>query len=210
MTQSYSLNFYRRIMICFCKTKNCVCILQQIAYSFAMIKNTLLKIMLVFLTAGLFSGCASLAEQGMDAYAAGDVKMAEQKLAESIRGGDPSGWNNLGVIYSRTGRPELAKRAYQMAARYGNPTAQQNLISMGLPVPAADLKKAQDARVPLIVDALSAYGAARNQSANSNTYQPADSFREQAVTPRMIPPVSSQFKTCNSSVAGQTIATTCY
>lgn len=103
-----------------------------------------MKFIISALFATLLVACSTLATEGTQAAEAGDYVTAERKLQQAIRDGDTSAWNNLGVVYERTGRPELAIRAYQMAARYGNPTAQQNLFRKGLPVPPADLAEKPD------------------------------------------------------------------
>lgn len=103
-----------------------------------------MKITAFVLAAIVLSGCASLASEGTQAMQNGNYAEAERMLQQAIRDGDTSAWNNLGVVYERTGRTDLAIRAYQMAARYGNPTAQQNLVMKRLPVPPADLAEKPD------------------------------------------------------------------
>lgn len=124
-----------------------------------------LKVILGVLLVTILSACTSLHREGLDAFNAGNPKLAEQKLLAAIREGDTGAWNNLGVVYERTGRQALADRAYQMAARYGSATAQQNLINRGLPVPAADLRKAEDSTSPFMLEMMR-QSAARNQSSS--------------------------------------------
>ena len=82
---------------------------------------------------------------GTKALEQGDLKMAEQYLDQAIIAGDrlPQTWNNIAVLYSRQGHKDLARDAYTLAARYGNPTSQKNLIKNGWPVPPADLVQQQ-------------------------------------------------------------------
>ena len=186
----------------------------------------LVKISLAVLCSVLLSACGSLHQQGTESILAGNYKLAERQLTAAIESGDPSAWNNLGVIYERTGRSELAKRAFHMAARYGDGYGKQALINKGLPVPDADLQRAAVAKaaqekpasekaansgLSLALDVLSAYGAARSQSAGSNTLQSERLGTDQPATSRMMPPVPpSTFRICNSTVVGQSISTTCY
>lgn len=147
----------------------------------------LMKLILAALLAALLSACTTLNQEGLSAMNAGNMKLAEQKLLAAVREGDSDGWNNLGVLYDRTGRRALADRAFQMSARYGNATAQQNLVARGLPVPAADLRKAEADTSPFMIEMLR-QSAARNQS-----------------------PSPSGPRFCDSKAGlGGTISTTCY
>lgn len=121
-----------------------------------------IKILLTVLLAAFLSACATLNHEGLAAMNAGNMALAEQKLQAAAREGDSDAWNNLGVLYDRTGRRPLADRAFQMSARYGNATAQQNLVARGLPVPAADLRKAEESTSPFMLEMLR-QSAARNQ-----------------------------------------------
>lgn len=88
---------------------------------------------------GLMTGCASVNDQGLKALQRGDFATAERLFTSAFQQGEPVGANNLGVVYERTGKAERAREAYRLAARYGVPIAQQNLMRLGEAVPAADL-----------------------------------------------------------------------
>lgn len=146
-----------------------------------------MKFLLAILLAAVLSACATLNQEGLSAMNAGNLKLAEQKLLAAVRQGDSDAWNNLGVLYDRTGRRPLADRAFLMSARYGNATAQQNLVARGLPVPAADLRKAEADSSAFMVEMMR-QSAARNQSSS---------------------PSGPKF--CDSKAGlGGTISTTCY
>ena len=102
--------------------------------------------------AGLFllgscalSGCSTIMgpqtnfERGYAALNAGNLPLAEKHFFIATQEGEPVAWNNLGVVYERPSRRDDAVRAYALAARYGIPVAQSNLMRLGEPVPAADL-----------------------------------------------------------------------
>lgn len=154
--------------------------------------KSLLKASVAVLAGVLLSACTSLHQEGMNAFQSGNTALAEQKILAAIRGGDVDAWNNLGVIYERTGRQELANRAYQMAARYGNATAQQNLIAKGLPVPPADLRKAPAPISPVVAEML-----------RQSTAKPAAPAAVESTRPAPI-------RFCDSKVSGSSVSTTCY
>jgi len=89
----------------------------------------------------LLVGCSTTYNDGTRALEAGNYALAEQLLVRAIREGDAvaESWNNLGVVYSRTNRLELAIQSYKMGARYGNPNSRDNLTKLGRAVPAPDL-----------------------------------------------------------------------
>lgn len=89
----------------------------------------------------LIAGCSTTYNDGTQAMQDGRFALAEQLLTRAIREGDnlPESWNNLGVVYDRTGRLDQAIRSFTMGARYGNPVSQENLRKLGKPVPPADL-----------------------------------------------------------------------
>ncbi len=95
----------------------------------------------VFFLAILLSGCATRMQMAERAVQEKRFADAERMYSAEISAGKnvALAWNNLGVVYMRSGRPQMAVKAYTMAARYGDPVAQQNLVSMKLPVPPADL-----------------------------------------------------------------------
>lgn len=103
------------------------------------------KLVLSSATAFLIAltGCASIYNDGTKASEAGNWPLAEKLLIQAIHEGDnvPGAWNNLGVVYQRTGRLPQAIQAYTIAARYGDSVAQQNLVALGKPVPPTDLAR---------------------------------------------------------------------
>ena len=111
------------------------------------------------------AGCATPYGDGTRAAEANNYMLAEKLFNDAIREGDRVGeaWNNLGVIYARTNRPELAIAAYTMGARYGSAVAQANLVRNNKPVPPADLANtiARPSSTSGLADALDAYGKAR-------------------------------------------------
>lgn len=101
-----------------------------------------MKRLLTSVIAVALAGCASSQyESGTEALKAGNYARAEMLLTQAVKDGDDpaESWNNLGVAYQRQGKIEQSKQAYTMAARYGNPLAQQNLQKMNAPIPNADL-----------------------------------------------------------------------
>lgn len=95
----------------------------------------------IFIICTALAGCAASPYQlGTKALEAGNYQAAEAQLIAAVAAGDSAAWNNLGVLYDRTGRPIQATRAYQMGARYGHAMAKKNLVMKGLPVPPVDLK----------------------------------------------------------------------
>jgi hypothetical protein len=97
----------------------------------------------LFLLAGCASG-PSHHQLGQQALHRGDLPAAEQQLRHAISTGETTAWNDLGVVYSRTNRQALAVDAFRMSARYGDPAGKANLSRRNLPIPAADLLKAEE------------------------------------------------------------------
>jgi tetratricopeptide (TPR) repeat protein len=91
------------------------------------------------LSALLLAGCATM-QPGLQAMERGDLDTAERIFQQALSNGDTMAWNNLGVVYQRRGDREKAIQHYTMAARWGHQLAQQNLVALGAPVPAADLQ----------------------------------------------------------------------
>lgn len=87
----------------------------------------------------VLSGCATHIQDGNAAMARGDLAAAERQYSAAAQAGDPTGYNNLGVVAERRGDRERAIGYYTMAARWGNKLAAQNLVNLGAPVPSADL-----------------------------------------------------------------------
>lgn len=96
----------------------------------------------------VLAGCASPASikinEGVTAANRGDLAAAEQLTREGLQLSPDAadravGINNLGTFALRRGDLAEAVRAWTLAARMGDPSAQQNLLNHGAPVPAADL-----------------------------------------------------------------------
>lgn len=89
------------------------------------------------------AGCASNFDNGYAADLQGRYSEAAQYYQAAANQGEPAAFNNLGRLYQYgLGVPEnvpLAIQYFNLAARYGIASAQQNLIKLGQPVPAADL-----------------------------------------------------------------------
>ena len=152
----------------------------------------------------MLSGCAtSPYNLGTAAMQRGAYTEAEQRLNQAIREGDSPGsaWNNLGVVYVNMRQDAKALACYRMAARYGNPVGQQNLIALGQPVPTADLAQSTEqgmsgAEVLLLLtgSALDGYNKGRQSR------------------PVVLPnPVAAPSKAvnCTSTTVGTTTRTTC-
>lgn len=126
------------------------------------------KILAAFFSAALLIGCATADyNAGTRAAEAGNYAVAERHLLAAIRQGETAAWNNLGVVYDRTRRTDMANRAFNMGARHGHPVAQQNLIARGLPVPAADLASSGSSDGAAIAAMLQGFNAGRNQPSKS-------------------------------------------
>lgn len=142
------------------------------------------------------AGCASSPshfQRGSQALSAGDLKTAETELNAAVASGDAVAWNNLGVLYGRTGRTAQAVSAFQMGARHGDPTAQQNLVKRGLPVPPADLKTTGSS-----TDGWAAALKGFNDGKNGKSYS----------NPSSTPPPRPVM--CDSSKIGTSVTTTCF
>lgn len=79
----------------------------------------------------------------------GNYQAAYNQFFACAQSGDPYCINNIGVMYDKGymqggANPETAIQYYTLAARYGVPVAQQNLIRHGQPVPPADLQAAYE------------------------------------------------------------------
>lgn len=85
----------------------------------------------------LLAGCA--AQNGSQALGWNNLDLAEAQAKQAVQRGDPSGYNNLGVVAERRGYQNLANEYYTVAARMGEPTARLNLTRRQQPVPTADL-----------------------------------------------------------------------
>lgn len=78
-------------------------------------------------------------ERGNAALNAGNLPLAETHFMAATKEGEPNAWNNLGVVYEQLSRRDDAVRVYTLAARFGMPVAQSNLMRLGAAVPTADL-----------------------------------------------------------------------
>lgn len=90
-------------------------------------------------------GCAhSPSQMGLDLQSTGNLQAAYNVWKACADQGDPYCINNIGTMYENgqmnTG-PDVnqAIAYYSLAARYGLPVAQQNLMRLGQQVPSADL-----------------------------------------------------------------------
>lgn len=128
------------------------------------------------------SACATRMQMAEQAIHQKRFADAERMYSEEISYGNnvALAWNNLGVVYMRSGRPQMAAKAYTMAARYGDPVAQQNLVAMKLPVPPADLAhiaaqrdaERRAANNEALMLLLGAAATAQQQRARAPAYQP--------------------------------------
>lgn len=100
---------------------------------------------LILLSIAALFGCSTVMgpqtnfERGYAALSVGNLPLAESHFLTATQEGEPTAWNNLGVIYERSSRRDDAVRAYTLAARHGIPVAQSNLMRFGESVPTADL-----------------------------------------------------------------------
>lgn len=106
------------------------------------------------LIAALLSGCASIqpSQLGMNLMNGGNNQAAYNVFMQCANQGDPYCINNIGVMYEqgRIGgyqQVENAVAQYALAARYGLPAAQQNLVRLGREVPPADLQVSHQAQM---------------------------------------------------------------
>lgn len=108
----------------------------------------------VVLPLAVLAGCATNqlandpAQLGLDLMSTNQNQLAYNVLTQCAQAGNSACWNNLGVMYDQgrigAGRDVNAAIAhFTIAARYGLPVAQRNLILLGAPVPPADLAVVQ-------------------------------------------------------------------
>lgn len=124
----------------------------------------------------LLAAC-SVNDQGLQQLKAGRNAEAFQSFTRCAQQGNPWCYNNLGVMYERglvSGRVEIeqAVRYYTLAARYGVPLAQQNLMRLGSSVPRNDLQQAYQEQQARKAAAMRAFGDQLVKQANQ-PYQPA-------------------------------------
>lgn len=103
---------------------------------------------MILLSALLLASCAatpSPSQHGLDQLNSGNGRGAYNTFVACSRQGDSSCMNNIGFMYENghmdTG-PDVksAIEWYTLAARYGQPVSQQNLMRLGAPIPPADLR----------------------------------------------------------------------
>lgn len=155
-----------------------------------------------FAAALLMIACASVTSDGTEALRAGNYAEAERLLLQGIQESDQPGtaWNNLGVLYLRQGNRALATQCFTMSARHGEPLAQQKLIGMGLPVPAADLGAQASSADSAAWQFLLGAAAASRLKSGAGSVQPS------------IAPVGSSAPSsvkCTSYINGRYVDTTC-
>ena len=144
--------------------------------------NQRVSFLLSLAVAVCVAGCASTYNDGTRAAEAGNYALAEQLYVRAIQEGDSPGssWNNLGVVYMRTNRPEFAVRSYVMAARYGNENARLNLTKLNKPVPAPDLASSTggsaggSAALQILNAGVQGYNEGRTSAAGRATAQPSE------------------------------------
>jgi hypothetical protein len=89
---------------------------------------------------------ATLRQQAHTSINKGELWNAAALLEQAIQRGDTGAWNDLGVVHERLGNRDKAVQFYKMAARWGDSTAQRNLINLGEQVPSPDLASANSQR----------------------------------------------------------------
>lgn len=102
-----------------------------------------MKYLIVVLSIFLVS-CANPAQKGVDMMNSNQHQAAYNTFLQCANQGDSSCINNIGFMYEKgymdVGEDlDTAVRYYTLAARYGNPMAQNNLVVHGLPIPTIDL-----------------------------------------------------------------------
>lgn len=127
-------------------------------------------------------GCAATGPNrtllGAQALQQGNYTTAESSMRAAIQSGErpADNWFHLGLLYymqakqSPATRNELLYRsqsAFTLAARYGNPKAQEILVQWGKPVPVADLaaKEREDESAALALLMMGASAAVTAKSA---------------------------------------------
>lgn len=78
-------------------------------------------------------------DSGMKYLNEKDFEKASYYFSELAKEGNPASMNNLGVALLMVNRKEEAIYWFKQATKYGDKTAPQNLISLGEPVPSANL-----------------------------------------------------------------------
>lgn len=118
----------------------------------------------------LLTACATPNDLGRQALSRGDLPGAEREFTQAIRHGDASAWNSLGVVYERQNRLRAAVAAYTMGARYGDPTAIENLSHNNLPIPKADLAATRPSSTDGLAAALDAFNRGYSGGMNCTSW----------------------------------------
>lgn len=155
-------------------------------------------------TIAVLAGCASTTEMGLTTLNSGNLDAAERLFKRAIDEGEPTGWNNLGVVYMRRGLRERAIQHFTVAARYGVPIAQRNLAELGQPVPSVDLAPANaSADSGWLLQALLVGATSYQQGRNSVAPQPQPQVRLGPAAPS--PPVRCVTKQNATTKAWETV-----
>ena len=117
----------------------------------------------------VLSSCASQFQVGLDHLNAKRYQSAIETFEACANIGDSNCMNNIGVMWSTPGalqggpNTENAVYWFTLAARYGNPTAQQNLARLNQSIPRADLRpqpQPVQPTDPALIDAAGEFGKA--------------------------------------------------
>lgn len=110
---------------------------------------------IILVVSTYISGCdtTNYGRVAMDLGSAGKCDDAETVVRQHISSDDPGrAALLLGVIAVQCHKnDDLGIRYWKLSARYGNPDAQDALLRIGQPVPAADLKPKEDDITPFLI-----------------------------------------------------------
>ncbi len=103
-----------------------------------------MKYISVIILSFLLIACASPSQRGLDYLNGGNAQAAYDTFHSCSLQGDSNCMSNIGYMYEQgkmAGGADLktAIAWYTLAARYGNPVAQQNLLVHKQPIPQVDL-----------------------------------------------------------------------
>lgn len=156
--------------------------------------------------------CTTAYNTGLEQLNTGQYQAAYNTFSVCANQGNSNCMNSIGVMYARGNMAgganyTAAVEWYTLAARYGNATAQHNLIASGAPVPPADLQQQSGGGGGDAAAAMLLMGSAFMMGTQSVTPTPS------AVQPPIQPTVLPQRNTpvnCTSTVIGDQIRTSCY
>jgi len=160
--------------------------------------------------------------EGQMAVKKGDMTSAERWFAKAAYSGELRNrglaWNDLGVIYLRSNRKNQAITAFAMAARYGEPLGGQNLRSLGIPAPQADLLGSvttdvarQNAELAnIVVDGMRGAGEAYNRPSPPTVIVNNPPPKPAVFAPVVVAPPPPPPRTCYGWVNSQYVNVTCY